>query len=357
MRIDVVRPAELGAAELARWTEIQESDPDLASPYFSPEFTRSVAEARSDVYTAVIEIDGRIEGFFPFQRRRFGLGSPAGGRFSDVHGILLRPGVPVSFGSVLRACRLACWEFHGLPVGRTPFFPPGEGVEEAHYLDLSRGFEGYEAALRDAGSSQPKRLGTARRRLERDFQKVEFIPHVEDPAVLDSLIEWKSRQYRESGLRDSFSFPWTISLLRRIHSLQTPGFAGMLSALRVDGEYAALHMGMRSRRVWHWWFPRHEEKFAKHSPGILLLYYCAMHAPQIGVTRIDLGPGGEEYKLRLRSGAMPLARGRVEMASVTMSALRCRESVERWVRNSPLESLARVPGRLVKRFEAWRRFR
>ena len=70
--------------------------------------------------------------------------------------------------------------------------------------------------------------------------------------LLAQLLEWKSRQYREGGLWDVFSFGWTVELLHRILDIQTESFAGMLSVLKFDDKVAAMHMGMRSRSVLHW---------------------------------------------------------------------------------------------------------
>jgi hypothetical protein len=131
----------------------------------------------------------------------------------------------------------------------------------------------------------------------------------------------------------------------------------MLSCLKADGKVAALHFGIRSRSVWHWWFPRHNEEFARYKPGLLLLLYAAEHAPKIGVDRIELGYGEETFKLRMRNGGIPLARGRIESSSPVIALRRWREGLERWVRASSLYGIARIPGRVLIRFERWNQFR
>ena len=257
----------------------------------------------------------------------------------------------------MRACRLATWDFHALPASQEAFAPYHERTVESHFIDTKNGLEGYEAALRASGSSQLQRWRSWRRKAEKDFKKIEFVPHVTDPRVLDTLLEWKSRQYRETGTIDNWSIGWMRALMHRIHARQGEEFSGMLSALYFDGELAAAHMGMRSRTVWHWWFPRFEEKFEDWRPGLLLLNRLIEHAPRLGVKRIDLGYGDETYKFRHRSGAIPLAQGRVEMPSIAASFRRWREGLESWVRRTPLLSVARMPGRLFKRLETWNRYR
>lgn len=356
MDIRVFLVSDLTPAHWARWEEIRGQAPELDSPYFCPDYLRALAAFRDDVRVAVLESGGEIEGFFPHQRRAFGLGSPPGGRLSDFHGLVASRELEVDVPALLRACRLSTFDFHALVAGQAAFAPHASRVLESHYLDTSKGLEGYEAGLRNAKSFQPKRLQAARRKAEGQF-KVEFVPAAEEPRLLDTLLEWKSRQYREAGTIDNFSYGWIRGFIGRLHATRTEGFAGMLSVLLFDGAPAALHFGMRSRDAWHWWFPRHAEAFAKFSPGSLLLQYAVEHAPRLGVKRIDLGYGDEEFKLRLRSGALPVASGRVELPSVAGALRRWRVGLEAWVRRTPLLPLVRYPGRLLKRFELWGRTR
>ncbi len=357
MNVNVVKAAELSTAQVERWRVLQESNPELASPYFCPEFTQAVGAVRDDVYVGILEQDGAIVGFFPHQRRRFGFGGPAGAGFSDYQGVITAPGTTYSAKDLLRGCGLVAWEFTDVPVSQAPFADFHVGKSESHYLDLTGGFEQYLQRLRAAGSSQPKKLPAFHRRAERDCGPVELVPHLDDKALFDQLIEWKSKQYRDSGLRDNFSFGWTVELLDRIRRTQTPSFAGMFSVLKFKDKVVAMHLGMRSRTVWHWWFPRHDPEFDKYSPGILLLKMAGELAPTMGLTRIELGEGEEEFKLRLRSGAVAIAHGRVEVPSVTMALVKMREASEAWVKKSPLAAVARGPGRLIKRLERWNRFR
>lgn len=357
LKISVLPARELTESHWRHWEAIQAGHPDLDSPYFRPEFTRIAGSLRPDVFVAVLGPSNDPRGFFPFQRRRFGFGDPVGSRLSDFHGLIAPPGATFDAAELMRACRLASWDFHALPVTQTAFAPHVERTVESHTMDASRGLEGYEEALRKLSSSQVQRLRSWRRKAEKEFKNVEFVPHVTDPRVLETLLEWKSRQYRESGSVDNWSFGWMRDLVQRIHAHQGEDFAGMLSALYFDGELAAVHMGMRSRTAWHWWFPRFDERFEDFRPGLLLLSRIVEHAPRLGVKRIDLGYGDEVYKLRFRTGAIPMAEGRVEMASIPAAVRRWREGLESWVRRSPLLSMAKTPGRLFKRLETWNRYR
>jgi CelD/BcsL family acetyltransferase involved in cellulose biosynthesis len=357
MKIDLMNVRELTPAHWEAWREIREGNSELDSAYFSPEFMRILGAVRNDAFVAVLRSGREIRGFFPHQRRRFGRGLPAGGCLSDFHGLVAPADTLSDVHKLMYACGLVSWDFHALVTTQPGFVPYHAGTVDSHYLDTASGLQGYEAGLRKAGSSQPRKLRAFRRKAGADFKKVEFVEHVTDADVLDKLFEWKSQQYRASGLVDKWSYKWMRAFVRRIHATQSDDFAGMLSALYFDGELAGLHMGMRSGRTWHWWFPRHSQKFAKYFPGVLLLYFAIERAPQLGISRIDLGYGDEEFKLRLRSGAIPVAHGRIEIPSVVATLRRYRVKAETWVRRMPVFPLVRIPGRAFTRWERWNRDR
>jgi CelD/BcsL family acetyltransferase involved in cellulose biosynthesis len=357
MKFTVLNARDLAPSHWERWRSLQAENPDLDSPYFSPEFVQVAASVRDDVFVAFIGSRQDPEAFFPFQRGRLGFGLPVGGRLSDFHGLIGPRSCAFDALELIRACGLSSWEFHALPASQSSFAPCHGRTFGSHFLDTSTGVEGYEEARRRAGSDQPRRLRSWRRKAQEKFKKVEFVPHVADTRVLDTLLEWKSKQYRESGGVDNWSYDWMRGFVHGIHARQGGDFSGMLSALYFDGELAAVHMGMRSRRAWHWWIPRHSEQFQEFRPGMLMLHLMIEHAPGFGVQRIDLGYGDEEYKMRLRSGEIPVAAGRIEIPSWSVSFRRWREGLERWIRRSPLLPVVRYPGRLIKGLEQWNRHR
>src|SRR3712207_6884847 len=52
--------------------------------------------------------------------------------------------------------------------------------------------------------------------------------------------------------------------------------------------FRSAHFGMRSRQVWHWWFPGYNHAHARHSPGALLLLEGARAAAEQGHQLVDL---------------------------------------------------------------------
>ena len=360
MKIEIITASEIDGDLRDRWRELQTMRPAFASPYFCSEFIDAVASVRSDVFIAVIEDGGEIRAVFPYQRGRFGTGRPVGGQLNDFHGVLGDLPTGMKPSDLLGSCRLNSWSFHYLPASQLESLEAGAEAEvnDAHFIDLTQGYEAYEATVRASGSKLLKKMGRKLRNLERDIGEVRFEPHVSDSALLGELLEWKSRQYRQAGLVDVFSFKWARHLVERIHALKTPDLSGMLSALYAGDSLVAMHMGMRSRSVWNWWFPRHDPRFDNYSPGILLRLMTAKAAAEMGIKRMDLGQGGDDtYKPRLATGAIPVATGRLELPSLSATVRRATRRAESWIRSSPILPLARIPGRLIKRMERVARFR
>ena len=341
-----------------RWSELQQADPALASPYFRPEFTQAVASVRGDVEVAVMEQDDQIVGFFPYQRSRWNVAGPVGGKFSDYQGVIAQRGLAWDMEALLRACRLKAWHFDHLIVSQAPCRRYHRVVEESPYLDFSGGFEAYMASRLHASSRNDlvKQALRKARKLEREIGPLRFVPHTAEQSVFDTMIRWKSDQYRRSDIADAFAHEWTVALLRRIVDEQHEAFSGMMSALYVGDRLAAVHLGMRSGGLLHGWFPAYDQKFLRYSPGLILLVQLAKAAESLGIRCLDMGKGVSQYKRGLMSGAFHVAEGSVDLRPVT-SAIRAgwRNTYE-WMKSSPLKAPAAVPWRMTRRLRDWLAF-
>src|SRR3712207_5406485 len=103
MKVTVVPAKRLTEDLIIRWSEIQQKNPDLCSPFFCPDFTQAVAAVRDDAFVAVID-DG--EAFFPFQKTSMGFGRPIGGPVSDYHGLVAPQDAKHDLKALMRACKL-----------------------------------------------------------------------------------------------------------------------------------------------------------------------------------------------------------------------------------------------------------
>jgi CelD/BcsL family acetyltransferase involved in cellulose biosynthesis len=352
--VRLVSAAALTLPERERWTELQEADHALTSPFFSPEFTSCVAAVHQDTFVAVLEVGDRQVGFFPFQRSGR-TGFPVGGRFSDYQGVILEPGVDLNPIALVRACNLREWVFDHVLASQGDFEPFHRSLSRSPYLDLSHGFEAYVVERQRGGSRIIADLGRKARKLDREIGPLRFVTMTDDPRVLRQVLRWKSDQYLRKGLIDLFASSANLELVERVHDARGPRFVGMLSALYAGDRLIAGHMGMRSRIAWHWWLPSYDTEVAPYSPGAILLLRMAEAAPGLGVTRLDLGRGEEAYKLRFMSGAVGLAEGFVP----TTRLVRVRRDVEwvgrAWVRNAVREGVLRPDAHLGSALRTFRR--
>jgi CelD/BcsL family acetyltransferase involved in cellulose biosynthesis len=98
----------------------------------------------------------------------------------------------------------------------------------------------------------------------------------------------------------------------------------------------AAHFGLRADHVLHWWFPVYDHEFANLAPGWILLRELVSAAPELGITRIDLGRGEDEYKRRAKTGETSVRGGVVSRSSTHRALRRVRSSMIGAVKASPL---------------------
>ena len=121
---------------------------------------------------------------------------------------------------------------------------------------------------------------------------------------------WKSEQYRQSGLIDLFSVPWTDNVLQRCSERAFGPFRGLTASLYLGDQLAAVETGIAAGGIYHSWFPAYDPRFASVSPGLLLLHGIIDQAQSLGLSRIDLGKGEQAYKAYYTDYEVPLSAGR-----------------------------------------------
>ncbi|MAT15581.1 MAG: hypothetical protein CMJ46_09970 [Planctomyces sp.] len=341
-------PEELTPRELRRWEEIQQSNPDLDSPFFRPEYTKLVSFVRKDMDVVIIEQHNRIFGFFPFHRDPYNVGRPVGYPMNDFQGIVAEKGVVVNEHELLEAASLKAWKFdHGLATQQELIRNSYSQCGSA-YLDLKNGFEAYKAERKETGSSLIKQVSRKGRNLERDVGPLRFVAHTDDPQVFDTLLEWKQEQYLQTNKTNTFKFRWPRQLLEFVLKQQTEKFRGRLSVLYAGDEIVAIDLGVQSYGVLNSWFPAYDRSFSSYSPGHVLLLETAKACAELGITRIDLGKGDESYKTRYASGMVRLTEGSFESSPISREIHKQWYRTRDWARTSALGELVRLPVRLLK---------
>jgi CelD/BcsL family acetyltransferase involved in cellulose biosynthesis len=336
MNIRTFPAQDLPEELIKRWADIQQKNVELRSPFFCPEFTQAVATVRSDAFVAVID-DG--EAFFPFQRSHSGFGKPIGGPVSDYQGIIAPLGYECDAKALMRACKLLVWDFDHVLAGQHVFAPWRTAETVSFALDLR---DDVSVLSKDTRS----RYRTKMHKLEREFGKVEIELESGNQEMLQLCLRWKSLQYRQSGLFDLFKVPWIRQLAELIATRRASNFTGVTSVLYAGGRPVALHFGMRSQRVWHYWFPVYDREFSRYSPGMLLLLEMISGAHDLGIAEIDFGKGETDYKQQLANRTVPLIEGSVEAYRFVTALRRSQGELLGFAHRSPIAQF--MPTRMKK---------
>ncbi|MEV7451885.1 GNAT family N-acetyltransferase [Streptomyces nigra] len=359
MDITVYRPEELNADDHAAWTMMQskgfaDGSPQLANPFLAPGFALAVGNCRRNVRVAVVREGGTAAqpvAYFPYQRTPAGVGRAVGLGLSDCQGIVHGPGFRCDAQELLRGCGLAIWEFDHLAEGQQPFEPSVTGTYPSPVMDVSDGWDAYVAQLRArSGRGTRVRLSLERKLARAAGEEVRYVHDERDPAMLRTLMDWKSAQYRRTGRSDRFAHPWICELVDQLFQTRTESFTGLLSVVYVGDRPAAAHFGLRTPHVLSCWFTAYDPAFAKYSPGIVLHLRMARGAAEDGLAQVDLGRGQREHKEILKTGEVHVSEGWVTRPHPVAVAHRARRAPARALRNTVVArpALRRPADRILK---------
>ncbi len=335
LRVRVVRPGQLKDQDHARWASWAPE-----SPFFHPSFTERVARYRSDVEVAIIDRGAETVGYFPYHRQGRSA-RPVGMRMSDYHGPILAPGVSIDPSELLRGAGISRFPFNHLPTGIPGFDRFEFGRSESRRIDLSDGYEAWRAGRRDAGSKLIDQVARKRRKMEREVGPSRFEAHSQDRVALEALYAWKGEQRRRTRTFDVLGLAWVRELLEDLLLGREEGFGAQLSTLHAGDQLAAVHLGLRTPEVLHYWFGAYDHRWSVYSPGSAILIAIAQDCAAAGVRHIDLGRGDERYKSSLASSAATLREGVVTTGGVALSVARAGFHARRRLRDSPLHGVLR----------------
>lgn len=356
MKIDVVRPDELGPDEIAAWKAIQAGSPELRSPYLAPEWMLALQAAGGPDArggrVAVLRDGNDTIGFFPARVGPFAATAP-GAPLCDYQGLVARPGVAPDARDLARALRTPRIDLQNALAGQPTFAPFLKGACESHLLDLSDGFDAYAAGRKAAGSGILPDTAKKMRKLAREVGEPVFC----DAGACEdwrTAMEWKRAQYRATGQTDIFAIPWTGALLDRLRATSTDDFGLRFFTLRAGGRLLATHMALQNGPVLHAWFIAHDEELQRYSAGVALIVEILRWGAARGITEVDLGPGDYRFKLSLRSGVRPLGYGFVGRASASTAARWAQFRVRDAAEALPLGRWSHLPGKAMRRMDLLR---
>jgi CelD/BcsL family acetyltransferase involved in cellulose biosynthesis len=330
VQISVIHPDDLGPAEIARWHSLQVRTDSLANPFLSPEFTVAVGRLRPSARVAVLNDGPAITGFFPFERRKLGVGVPIAAGLTDCQGLICAPGADWDPRMLLRACGISVWQFDHLAAGQQLFQPYQAAVLPSPVIDLVDGFDAYCQELQASSPRFGKDVARKARKLARDAGEVRLVTDSRDIDALRSLMAWKSDQYRRTGRVDRFSRPWIVALLEALLDTRSDHFSSILSVLYAGDAPVAAHFGMRFERVLAYWFPSYDTSYAAYSPGAIHNLRMVEAAAAAGIELIDLGKGAKRYKETMKSRDIFVAEGVVTRRSPLAAAHWARGASTAW---------------------------
>jgi CelD/BcsL family acetyltransferase involved in cellulose biosynthesis len=341
MNVTSIAVHELGDAELGLWRGLLEADDGSASPFLTPRFAQAIGAHQPGTRIAVLEDGGRSVGILAHCRSSERVALPIGDPMNDAQALLAPRDLDYDPRRLVRELGVRDWRFNHLLPGQPQLSGFVRSWHPSPTIDLTDGLDAYRAAVGERSSSVLKRTASRRRQIDREVGPVRFEWRSADPGLLDTLIRWKSCQYRRTNVHDLFAAPWTRSLLHELHENGDPECTGVLSVLRAGDHVVALDFNLRRTDVLHSWFGTYDPDLSKYSPGLVLLLENATTAPTRGIRVIDLGRGYQDYKRRISNSTYHVGEGQVPAVGRSYRAA----------------LLARHPGWLVRRVQALRRAR
>jgi CelD/BcsL family acetyltransferase involved in cellulose biosynthesis len=358
VQIDVLRPNELSSALAGQWRALQRDGRRWDSPFLSPCWVKSVAQAKASdsLRVAVISEGGEPRAFMAAQVGAI-TAIAAGGAMSDYEGLVGDPGPNFDPAALVRALGVSRYDFSHVPADQSTFAAHSRGEALSWMIDLPDGYEAYAAQRRAAGVSALKEIDRKRRKVEREVGQTEFTACAASQADFDQLIAWKRAQYQLTGQTDVLAAPWTMQLLRDLYALDTPGFGGRLFTLHIGARLAAAHFHLVGETTIHAWMISHEPELERYSPGLLLFQDILRWMEDQPYDRLDLGYGDYRFKTELSNVQRPLVHGFVGPPSAATMMREVAYAMRRAAEALPLGPVSELPGKAMRRLDLKRGLR
>lgn len=318
MKWSIIAPSELTFELSTQWDGLRALDPNLISPFFSADYVRHMGRFRPRGRVALLEDCGELKAGFPFETAHKGTLSPLGSFLADYQGIISSAESSPSEGELLRACSAYRFLFKNIPISQPTFAGHFRKFQISPLMNLEGGWQAYVERLGIAQDTQSpgvlRQVRQSVRQIERDIGPLRFTSHSRSMSDFSKLISLKREQWLKGPYATgttAFDIPWVFDWLNFLLDSPRDGFFGQFSTLHSGDNLVACHLGVRSGKSMHYWFPVYDPSYAKYCPGLILLQRLAEHSASDGITTIDLGGGAQPYKLRFATGHCQLGSGSV----------------------------------------------
>ncbi len=358
LELEVLRPSELSAERVARWSELQAADIVLDSPFLSPQWARAVERAQGkgahDFRVVVARQDGRDVAFLPLRAGAM-TALPVGAPMCDYQGVIAQAGVEVDARAMVRAAGVQRYDFSCMLESQAAFASYARGRDLIHVVDVKNGYEAYAAERKEAGSGALKDCDKKRRKIEREVGEVRFTAFSRSKTAFDQLVAWKSAQFQLTGQTDIFKAGWTRRLIGDLFESRDPDFGATLFTLHFGEELAAAHLHIHGRRTLHGWLIAHDHRYDRYSPGVLLFQDILRWMDETPYERLDLGPGDYQFKRSLANSGQWVTYGFVGGAAAPAALLReAAYGVRAALEAMPLGKVSELPGKAMRRLDVIR---
>ncbi|MEX2581074.1 MAG: GNAT family N-acetyltransferase [Verrucomicrobiales bacterium] len=328
----------------------------MRSPYLRLAYVEEVARVCPDVRVGVLEDGSGQLAFWPFQQKKPGIARPVGEKIGCLHGVVCSEAWAHDGEEMVRAAGMRSWRFDHQIVSQKSFSRFMFQRVPAPFMDLRGGFDAYCERRRDNGRGNKaiRKARAGQRKLEREQGAVRFEVDSRDPELLGRVIDWKRRQMRSTGIGDLFRrSPWILEFTENVLRRSEDEFRGMMSVLHAGGNPVSIFFGLRSGTVFHGLFFAYDPRYARYSPGRILLANLARHGAKHGLERVELGKGNEPYKASFATGSTDVAVGSIDLQPVNAliwnSTHRLKRRIARSPFEGPLRSVKQLANRLVDR--------
>lgn len=305
MRVTVVRPAELGPSEASLWARFQKSSTELQSPFFSLTFAQIVGRHRVNSRVAVVEIDGVIQAFLPYELGPHGIAMPIGEPMNNLQGFISGDAA-IDARQVIRKAGLRGWRYTAAPLTQPVLAQHHYQwmVVQAPFIDLRDGYESYFASRSKKFTTD---FGKQWRSLARRVGPVSLDWEIGRPTHVPQLIDWKSAKY--GGARDLFAEPAARRIVTELAASSGEDCSGLVNVLRAGERIVAVSFNLTCPGVLCGCLTGYDPEMGMFSPGKLALLATAEEAARRDIKRFELGAGQDSYKSRVANASYAAAGG------------------------------------------------
>jgi hypothetical protein len=172
-----------------------------------------------------------------------------------------------------------------------------DGVIPAPYIDWTSvpDWESWTAKVQTRRSQLFSDAKRKARKLESTAGALSYVLDDRRPWVFETLLRWKSAQYRATGLRDLFADAANVRFFRALLDRKLAN----VSSLFAGASFVAAHLAVEWESRFYSWLPGYDRAFAAYSPGLLLFLWLIEQTRKSGASQFDFMNGGEEYKFLL----------------------------------------------------------